>query len=168
MELAVQVCLPERGDKNQHSGCKQSASLWASVTTWALRHSHSIHKAAGQALCLPLCVWKGSGQCSASWLGHLAKLRQLLFTFYEDMMGKSSERQRVPNGGGGVLLCGWHFVVAFFFLMWHGWLNANEYRGQHLIGRSVLPPPTPPSVGKCQPYNAAVCHPAAHSSLIPP
>lgn len=48
--------------------------------------------------------------------------------------------------------------------MWHGWLNANEYQGQHLIGESVLPP----SVGKCQLDNAAVCHPAAHSSLIPP
>lgn len=49
-------------------------------------------------------------------------------------------------------------------LMWQRWLNVNEYQGQHLIGC----PFSPPSVEKCQLDNAAVCHPAAHSSLIPP
>lgn len=48
-------------------------------------------------------------------------------------------------------------------LMCHGLLDVNEFRGQHLIAGFVFPP----SMGKCQADNAAVCHPAAHLSLIP-
>lgn len=55
-------------------------------------------------------------------------------------------------------------IFSRFLLMCHGLLDANEFRGQHLIAGCVFPP----SMGKCQADNAAVCHPAAHLSPIPP
>lgn len=64
-------------------------------------------------------------------------------------------RQTAP----GLITC-WQTSV-----MWCGWLNVTKYQGQHLIGDSLF---FPSSVGKCQLDNAAVCHPSAHSPLIPP